>query len=89
MIEPLRVSLKSIDGRPVSRLVRPNGKIVANVFDDEYLWLFQQAASQNVQKMDIGRGCGHNNWATAWPYTHEICGTCCLTREVADDPTAD
>ena len=50
MIEPLRVSLKSIDGRPVSRLVRPNGKIVANVFDDEYLWLFQQAASQELNK---------------------------------------
>lgn len=50
MIEPLRVSLKSIDGRPVSRLQTASGRIIAHVFDDEYLWLFQQAASQELNK---------------------------------------
>ena len=42
--------LKSIDGRPVSRLQTASGRIIAHVFDDEYLWLFQQAAEQETNK---------------------------------------
>ena len=80
MIEPLRVSLKSIDGRPVSRLVRPNGKIVANVFDDEYLWLFQQAP---IHAPETGI-CDHADGRAFQPYREgfEICGICRVLQQV-------